>query len=176
MILAKQVADIITLARALLSIILIILGVSLKKETLALVVWIMLIDWFGDFIDGKLARLSRVSYHTWIGDHDLEVDMIVALGLLIYMLSSGYIHPIMVISYLIIWGIIFLKYGIQPSLGMLFQAPIYGVFIWISLCNVPETSRFILLWIVLVIVFTWPDFPKKVIPNFLNGIRGVLKS
>jgi hypothetical protein len=176
MIVAKQVADFITIFRALLGIFLVWLGISQKKDALELAVWIMIIDWTSDFIDGKLARRSRVTYQTWIGDHDLEVDMTVSLGLLLFLLASDYIGPYLAISYLVIWGIIFIKLGIQSSLGMLFQAPIYGLFIWISLSDMPETGRLILVWIFLIIVFTWPQFPQKVIPNFLNGIRDVLKS
>jgi hypothetical protein len=54
---------------------------------------------------------------------------------------------------------------------MLFQAPIYGWFIWITLRNAPSYGAVLVLWIVLVIIATWPKFPKEVVPGFLNGMR-----
>jgi len=42
-------------------------------------------------MDGPISRRSRVIYHTWIGDHDLQVDMAVSVGLLLYMLAAGYV-------------------------------------------------------------------------------------
>jgi len=91
MIVAKQFADLITATRGLIAFFLIWLGSSHGAEGLSLAVWLMLADWIGDAIDGPISRRSSVKYHTWIGDHDLEVDMTVSIGLLIYLLQSGYL-------------------------------------------------------------------------------------
>ena len=82
MIVAKQVADVITSLRALIAVFLIWLGEVQGAAGLPTAVWAMVADWLGDAIDGPIARRSRIKYSTWIGDHDLEVDMTVSVGLL----------------------------------------------------------------------------------------------
>jgi cardiolipin synthase (CMP-forming) len=49
--------------------------------------------WTSDVADGQVARRSRVQYASWIGDHDLEVNMLVACGLLVYLLAAGFVSP-----------------------------------------------------------------------------------
>ncbi len=88
MIVAKQVADLITFGRLGIAIILVFLGIRHGQDALPLVIWLMLADWFGDFLDGNLARRSRRKYKTWIGEHDLQVDMSVATGLLLYLIAA----------------------------------------------------------------------------------------
>lgn len=172
MIVAKQVADLITASRALLAIFLIWLGSSLGARGLPLAVWVMVADWVGDAIDGPIARRSRVQYQTWIGDHDLEVDLAVSIGLLLYLLQAGYVTIWVFAGYIVLWGLYFFKQGGVPrSHGMLFQTPIYGWFAYIALRDAPQAGWAIPAFIVTVIVLTWPSFPKVVIPGFLAGIR-----
>ena len=125
-----------------------------------------------DALDGPIARRSRVKYQTWIGEHDLEVDMTVSVGLLAYLLLAGYVGVWVAVGYLLCWGVGFWRYGSIPrSYGMLFQTPIYAWFAYIAIRDVPETAWMIPVFIVVVIVLTWPRFPQMVIPGFLAGLR-----
>jgi len=172
MIVAKQFADLITATRGLIAFFLIWLGSSHGAEGLSLAVWLMLADWIGDAIDGPISRRSSVKYHTWIGDHDLEIDMTVSIGLLIYMLQAGYLSIWVVVGYLVLWGGYFLQHnGIPRSYGMLFQTPIYAWFIYIAFRDAPQVAWLILVFVAAVIVLTWPRFPKVIIPGFFEDIR-----
>ena len=173
MIVAKQIADLITFTRLGIAIFMVWLGVSHGSDALALVIWLMLTDWVGDFLDGNLARRSSRQYHTWIGDHDLLVDMSVAAGLLIYLVAAHLLNPWIGWIYLVIWSVLFLWIGIPFSLGNLFQAPVYGYFLWIVLTIAPKQGIWLIVWIVTVVVITWPKFPRTVVPNFLLGFREV---
>jgi hypothetical protein len=173
MIVAKQVADLITFARLAVAVFFIWLGIHDGSDALPIVVWLMLLDWIGDFLDGTLARRSRRKYQTWIGNHDLEVDMSVAAGLLLYLMASGLVHPLVGWIYLVIWGFIFLWLGIPPSLGMLFQAPVYGYLLWIALAFIPRHGFWLVAWIAAVVILTWPKFPRQVVPGFLYGFREI---
>jgi hypothetical protein len=133
-------------------------------------VWILILNWTGDLLDGRIARRSRVYYQTWLGDQDLEVDMLFSAGLLIYMISSGFINPWLALAYFLLWGLVFWNMGIVRSLGMLFQTPIYGWFIVVSLLQVPEHGRFLLIWILISLILTLPLFIKTIVPDFLDGI------
>jgi phosphatidylglycerophosphate synthase len=172
MIVAKQVADSITGARALIAVCLVWLGIALEAAGLQLAAWLMIADWAGDMLDGWIARRSRVQYRTWIGDHDLEVDMTVSIGLLIFMVRARYVNIWLASGYLLLWVAFFAwQGGIPHSPGMLFQAPIYGWFIWIAVHHAPLAGWSIVAFIACAVIFTWPYFPKVMVPGFLGGLR-----
>ena len=172
MIVAKQVADMITLARALLVLCLVWLGLAQGPRGLALAAWLMIADWAGDLVDGRIARRSRIRYRTWIGDHDLEVDMAVSIGLLFFLLRAGFVNIWVAWGYVLLSGVYFWRQGRIPhSTGMLFQAPIYGWFIWVALRDAPQAGWAIVIYIGALIALTWPYFPKVVVPGFLHGLR-----
>jgi hypothetical protein len=170
MLVAKQVADLITFSRGLLAFFLAGLGLLVGKEALPLAAWVMIADWCGDMVDGPIARHSRVYYHTWIGDHDLQIDMTVSVGLLIFMLGAGYLSWWVGVIYLLAWALFFLKYGIIPAPGMLFQAPIYAWFILITLQGATGLGILMIVLILAAVIITWPRFPCEVVPGFLKGM------
>jgi phosphatidylglycerophosphate synthase len=175
MLVAKQVADLITFGRGLLAIFLAGLGLLEGQPALPLAAWLLLVDWCGDMVDGPIARRSRVFYHTWIGDHDLQIDMFVSVGLLVYLLGAGYVSWWLGVIYLLGWALFFLRLGVQPAPGMLFQAPIYFWFIWTAVRDATGMGILLVLFILTVLILTWPKFPQMIVPGFLAGIRKALK-
>ena len=171
MIVAKLVADLITWTRVVISLLLAWMGTALGAKALPVVVICMIANWTGDMLDGSLARRSKIRYTTWIGDHDLQVDMFVSIGLLFFLLESGYTSVWQILLYAAFWLVIFKIFGIAHSLGMLFQAPIYGLFIWVAMRDAPIYGRWIVIFLVGMIILTWPRFPKMVVPGFLSGMR-----
>jgi hypothetical protein len=174
MLVAKQVADLITTTRALLAFWLAWLGIAEGEASLPTVVWLLILNWTGDALDGNLARRSSKQYHTWIGDHDLEVDILVSVGLLFYMLGAGFVDIRLLSAYALICVLIFWVWGFQRSFGMLVQAPIYGWFIWVSIQNDPADGIWLVIWILAVVIMTWPRFPNEIIPGFLTGMKEVV--
>ena len=168
---AKRIADLITFTRGLIAAVLVWVGFEFGAAGLSLAAWLMLADWVGDMSDGRIARLSRVEYHTWIGDHDLEVDLTVSVGLLVFLVKANFVHVWLAAGYLIVWGIYFgLQKEISHSMGMLFQAPTYGWLIWVAVQNAPLAGWSIVIFLVLAIVITWPYFPNVMVPGFLEGV------
>ena len=175
MLVSKQFADLITVMRFAVAFILPWLGLAQRAAGLPLAVWLMIADWTGDCLDGLIARRSRVYYRTWVGDHDLEVDMAVSGGLLVYLVLAGLVDVRLAGVYLLICALIFWRWGVPRALGMLVQAPIYGWFIWVVLRDIPATGLWIVAWILAAIVVTWPKFPREVVPGFLAGMQQVWK-
>ena len=172
MLVAKQVADLITSARVLIAFCLVWVGIVRGSAGLSLVAWMMIFDWAGDMLDGRIARRSRVQYRTWIGDHDLEVDMTVSAGLLVYLLEASFVNIWLAGIYILLWvGYFWRRGGIPHSEGMLFQAPIYGWFIWVALHDAPQAGWTIVIFLASAVVLTWPYFPKVMVPGFLKGFR-----
>ena len=174
MIVAKQVADFLTFIRIFLAFELAWLGFSQGEAALPIAAWLLIASWTSDSLDGPLARRSRIQYKTWIGDHDLHVDMLVSAGLLIYMAAAEFVDPVVAAAYLLIWILYFFRFGVPRSLGMLSQAPVYGWFIWTTMHLAPATGWWLIGWILVVLVITWPKFPREVIPGFLSGMSEAL--
>jgi len=171
----KNIADLVTSSRLLLSLGLIWIGWNQGAEGLGLAVYLMLVDWIGDILDGALARHSPTQKHTWIGDHDLEVDIAVSFGLLGYMLASGFLSWQIAAGYLLLCIVVVLLRGYGRSLGMLVQAPIYSGFIYLAIREPPYTGWLLVTFVLFLIVITWPRFPDEVVPGFLANIRGITK-
>ena len=171
MLTAKQVADFVTLLRAFLGLSLVWLGLTEGSLGLQKAVLIMIAAWTGDTIDGKIARRSKSYYHTWIGNHDLEIDMAVSCGLLVYLITSDYINVWIACFYVLFWAFILWRWKNFNVLGMLCQAPIYGYFIWVAITRLPNVGIWILVWMVVAVIITWPQFPQQVVPGFLKGLR-----
>ena len=167
----KFVADFLTLSRALIAIMLTWLSWFSKSLTLPGAVWLLIASWTTDLLDGRLARIGPGKRRTWIGEHDLQIDMAVSGGVLVYLFSSGSVGIWSVASYLLIWGLIFWNWGLLRSLGMLFQAPIYGWFLWTAILDRPTVGLWMVLWVIFAIVLTWPQFTVQVIPEFLAGMK-----
>lgn len=176
MITAKRLADFVTLLRAFLGFSLVWIGVMEGAQGLSKAVIIMIVDWTGDTIDGKIARRSKDYVHTWIGDHDLEVDMTVSCGLLVYMVTAGFVNIYVACFYVLFWTIVLWRWRNFKVLGMLSQAPIYGWFVWVAVSRLPNVGIWIIVWIVIAIILTWPQFPQQVIPGFFGSVREFMMS
>ncbi len=166
----KIIADMITFSRLLLSICLIWFGIEFGVQALPWVVWIMILSWTGDSLDGAFARHSGMKKQTWVGAHDLHFDMTIAAALLLYLALAGLVPLPRAIFYLLIWAVVFWRFDINSTLGKLFQAPIYGWFIVVSIRETPSSGLWILVWLVVAIILTWPRFPDQIIPEFVDGM------
>lgn len=171
MLTAKRVADLMTLLRALLGFVLVWVGLNEGSQGLGKVVLIMIAAWTADTLDGKIARREKNYYHTWIGDHDLEIDIAVSIGLLVYLVTSGFVNGWAAGLYILFWTFVIWRWGNIRVLGMLSQAPIYGYFTWVAITQLPNAGIWIIVWMVVAIIITWPQFPQQVVPGFLQGIR-----
>jgi hypothetical protein len=58
---------------------------------------------------------------------------------------------------------------------MLLQAPIYGWFIWVAVRDAPQAGLWLLVWIIAAVIITWPRFPRDIVPDFVGGIRSLVK-
>jgi hypothetical protein len=101
--------------------------------------------------------------------------MTVSFGLLIYLLAAGFVDLRIAGLYLLVWALVFWRWGVPRSLGMLIQAPIYGWLLWVAMRDAPQVGGWAIAYIVAVVVITWPKFPREVVPGFLSGMRDVLE-
>ncbi len=170
---AKVIADCITISRGLLGIVMIWLGVAQGDRALPVIVLLMILCWTGDFVDGGIARRSRHPHHTFIGDHDVYVDLFVSLCLGGYLLSAGFVGPIFSCGYLIFWTLFLWRFGLDKNLLMLIQLPIYLDLIMIALRLVPQSGTWLVLWILVATLINWRRFTHEIVPQFIAGMRSL---
>jgi len=170
---SKQLADSITLGRAAGALGLVGWGMAHGAESLPAAAVFMVANWTGDILDGALARRSPRARRTWIGDHDLEVDMWVAGCLLAYLAVTGLANARLAAGYVVAWAVLLAASGWPRALGMLCQAPIYGGLFVITVGRAPALAVGMGLWVLIAIVLTWPRFPQTVVPEFLAGLRAM---
>ncbi len=167
----KKIADAITLGRAGIGAGLIAIGWFFGAAALSRVACLMLVNWIGDVLDGAMARRNPEETHSWIGDHDLEVDIFVSACLAVYLWLAGLLPFYHLSVYLIFWLVLFFVTGFNRSLGMLFQAPVYLFLIVETMQADPSTGWMLIITLAAIIILTWPRFPNQVIPGFLRGIE-----
>ena len=165
----KIIADILTGSRFIVAMALTWLGWAQGIDGWYLATMLLIYSWTSDVLDGILARRSKTSLQTWIGRNDLYLDMLVALSLLAYMTLSTPINLSMSIIYILIWILIFARFGFISALGKIFQAPIYAYFILVTFQHDLLLGGFILFFLVLIVVVTWPRFPNDTVPTFISG-------
>jgi cardiolipin synthase len=166
----KTLADTLTGVRFLLAFYLIWLGWQKGPKAVGSAALALLIAWVTDVLDGPLARRDPRDIRTWIGDRDLEADMAVALGVWIYLTLAGFLSPWLAGVYLLAAVVALWRLGsAQVAWGL--QALPYGAMIWTSWRMAPLFGLLLVAWIGLVLVATWPRFPRETVPQFLNGVR-----
>lgn len=170
----KKVADGLTGLRLALSIILPVWGIFQGPRGLNGAAALVLVAWTTDAFDGPLARKSGVTEQTWVGRHDLIIDVLLAVGLLGYLCSAGVIHPLTALIYLLVWGVILWRYGcVTKPLGAAFQGLIYVWFGLVLLAQRLLVGRVMLLWVLANVCITWKRFFRRDVPHFLQGIREI---
>ncbi len=170
---AKSIADLITLSRGIIGLGLVWLGLMHSPETVPVAVVLMILDWTSDFIDGSIAHLSRHPRRTWIGDRDLQFDVFASLCLGVYLIATGFVGWIVGISYLVVWGLVFWRFGSDRNLLMLFQGFIYLRLIFVAFDQAPVYGYWILIWIAVATAINWKRFTQQIIPKFVDGMKSL---
>jgi cardiolipin synthase len=170
----KTLADTLTGARFLLGLYLVWLGMHSGPRGMATATLTLLVAWVTDVLDGPLARRDPRRRHTWVGDHDLEADLAVGLGVWSYLALAQFIPHLVALAYVAIAVAALLRIGTAP-LAWGLQALPYGAMIWTAWRVVSPLGWVLVLWIGVVLVATWPRFPKQMLPEFLAGMASLLK-
>jgi phosphatidylglycerophosphate synthase len=171
----KTFADILTASRFVLAWVLLWLGISKGAEGLPTAAVILVIAWITDVLDGPFARKDKSGRQTWIGDHDLETDISVSLGVLTFLVFSGYLAAWLAVSYVIIC--IFLIWRFRSlELAWAVQAPPYAAILFLTLYNAPIYGFVMVAYLVAVLIATWPRFTQVTVPQFLSGMQNMSKT
>lgn len=101
----KFLADVLTALRVVLAA---LMGwVALTRhdpEGFRIIVWLAMVAFTTDWLDGPIARRTKDVPQTWLGYHDFEVDLTVTVALSITLFQYQLIWPVLVsIGIFIVW-------------------------------------------------------------------------
>ena len=170
---AKVVADFITATRSLLGLAIVWLGITQGEQALPMVVFIMLLDWTADFVDGKIAHRTRHPRRTRIGDSDIYIDLFVCVCLAIYLLSAGLVGFAAGVSYILVSALALRRFGLDKSLLMPLQSPVYLWFIINVMRLHPELGNWLLILLLLALMINWRRFSDDMVPKFIDTMRSI---
>jgi len=172
--LTKIVADVLTASRFLLALYLACLGILFGPMGLPRAMVALVSAWVTDLLDGTFARMRPVHRQTWVGARDLAADVSVAAGLLCYLTAAGFVSGVVALVYAaVVGGALWLTSSRALAMGG--QAPVYLLALIAAFEAAPSYFALAAFWILLVVVVTWPRFPKQVIPDFLGELGHLLK-
>ncbi len=171
---AKRLADLLTATRLLIAGLILWMGVVGGPAALGSAVTALVFGWLTDLLDGPLARRDPRALHTWLGDNDLAADVAVAFALTAYMGLSGYFPLSLALLYLLLTTLA-MERTRSAELGWAVQAPPYGAILYLALRHTPLQGALALAYIGFVLIATWPRFPHQTLPQFLEGMKALLR-
>jgi len=169
----KPLADALTAMRFSLGIMLAWLGTRAEEATLPLAVTLLLAAWISDALDGPLARRDVQHAATWIGDHDLTADVMVAIGVWLYLGLTSFIKLELMLGYALLAALTWWWTG-SLHVGWGIQAIPYAAMIWTALRAAPSYGWLLVLYLALLITVTWPR-PLDKATEFIQGILATIK-
>jgi phosphatidylserine synthase len=167
---SKRFADLLTSLRALVAAALILLGVRGDQRSFPLAAFLMLGSWTSDYLDGTLARLNPRVPRSWLGDHDLIVDVSAAAALLAYLAGTQFMPPSWALAYLVFCLFLFVRYGLKKTTAFIAQVPLYVYFVWLAAARAPLAAWWVAALVAFLVIFEWRRITRRLLPELLNGI------
>ena len=160
-----RAADLLTAGRALLAV---PLGISASSGSWTATAALLVLSWWSDFLDGRLAR--RSGGHSRLGGWDLAADTAVGAGLLVGLLVGEHVP--------MLWGVVGGALGAgfvilrNPAFGMLLQATAYGPALWFVGHESLAILALMAITIAVIAVLDASRLFRYVLPSFFGGIIG----
>ncbi len=168
----KRLADLLTGSRLCLSLTIAVLGIRTGIQAVETVIPLLLVAWTTDILDGPLARSSGCTQQTWIGTHDLSVDICLGTSLLICIAAIDWWHWATAAVYLLLGCAVLLSHDQVPKcLGALFQGPVYVSFAVRAIAQSVCGAWLLPAYAVTATAVTWRRFSKQIMPEFFGGVR-----
>lgn len=118
----KRIADGLTALRFVVAVPMIWLALTQPPaRSLAPTVWLTIVAWTSDWLDGPLARRSGFSQQTWLGRHDLEADLVVVVAQAVILASWGIVLPALVTVVIAVGWVAWCSLEGQGALALIAQ-------------------------------------------------------
>lgn len=169
---ARNLADLLTVSRVLLAVGLAFLGLWAGDKALPVAVLIVVLSWFTDLLDGPVARRDRNSQLTWVGQHDAEADLTTSLGVVAYLVLSGYligwVGALIAAGTLLVWG-----FHSHQLAWPLYAAP-YAVLVFVAIDRTPVVGWLAVVYLVATLGTRLPRLRREYLPEFFQAVGNLL--
>jgi phosphatidylglycerophosphate synthase len=167
----KQIADTLTYVRLIIALLIVLVGISQGRHGLSTALLLLLAGWATDTLDGQLARKDLNSRKTWIGEHDIIVDVMLALSMMIYFSLSGF-TPLWLTMFcaLYLLAVTFILRG--WTLYAMFIGLSYGTTLLVSFLYAQSLFYILALYIVIMLVTTWNHCWENIL-TFFSGFKNI---
>jgi len=176
----KALPDLLTLSRGAVA--LAILGlIPAGAGALTSVLWLLLLGWTTDLVDGRVARRLDAA-PSWVGEHEFHFDMLMVLASAVFLVVTGLVHRGLGVMYLLAAVSLsalsytqtgeFLKF---KALTMLLAVPwVFGPYVLAYLRGETLVAYAGVLWILFALLTDWRRF-AGVVGEFLQGARAFIR-
>jgi len=170
----KPLADMLTIARAILGLCIAGLGWLQGEEALPAVVSAVIVAWLSDLLDGPLARRDETARVTWVGEHDAEADLAISLGITVYLVLSGYLAAWMgaglVLATLFLWCVH------SHQLAWPFYAVPYVILLWIAFGDTPIFGWLAVAYLGITLLLRWRRLMDEFLPQFFSAVSSLRRA
>jgi len=163
--------DILTASRGAIAVIIVALG-FLGPSALGWVIFLTMIGWTTDILDGRLARRQN-KRPTWIGEHEFAFDMLMVFAALCYLVMTGFV-PLLPAAIYVAVASLFIVVFQSKSVTMSFAFPIVALPLIVAYFRAPRAAYIYIAWIVLALLYDWRRF-FGVVREFLENIKELYK-
>jgi phosphatidylglycerophosphate synthase len=168
----KRVADALTVSRVGLALAVVWIALRQGADGAVTVMWLLVLTATIDTLDGILARRSGCEGQTWIGEHDVEFDVVFSVSLLYYLCEAGFVPLVGAALYFAVWMVLFWHQDtISTSFAVLFQGPLYLWVVLVGVLDDPGQIKWLLGWGVVMLVFGGRRFLGKRVPAFFRDLQ-----
>jgi len=157
----KVVADTLTWLRLLLGPGLAVVGIFGGAQALPLAAALLIAGWATDGLDGPLAR-KAAQPQTWIGHHDLLVDVSFSLGVWLYLSFANWVHPLLAVLQLAVMALTLWLVPSEP-MGWAVQGVPYVFMGLLTLRELPLLGWIMVAYAVGITAVTWPRIPQRAV-------------
>ncbi len=175
-----RIPDLLTASRGFVGLAILAM-IPAGADALPSVLWLLLLGWTTDLLDGRLARRFDL-LPSWIGEHEFEFDMSMVFCSAVYLVATGLVPRGPGTVYLVLACLLallsysraghFLKF---KALTMALAVPwVFGPFVLAYIRGEQTVAYMGLLWIALGLLFDWRRF-TGVVEDFLDGARSFLR-
>lgn len=147
------IADSLTLARLLISVLLVIIGAVVGASALSAAILLVIFAWITDFLDGAVAR-STDCPETWVGKLDHLADNVLVFAFFLFLVITGLFPVVPGLLLLGAAGVLMITKPTEPVVQMV-SAPFFGLPIVLAPLAGWVVFGFLVLFLITVIVLRW---------------------
>jgi len=159
--------DILTVSRGVIAALIIALGL-VGPRALGWVIFLTMIGWTTDILDGRLARRQHKG-PTWIGEHEFAFDMMMVFAALCYLVMAGFV-PVLPAGIYVTVALLFIILFQSKSVTMSFAFPLVALPLIVAYFRSPHLAYIYIAWMALALLYDWRRF-FGVVREFIENIK-----